>query len=181
MWLRVARACDCHPARFARKNLAAAPKHRGRCYQNAMRLELRVFTKDDHAAALQLWEASEGVGLSDADSFENIARFLERNPGLSFVATEGERVVATILCGHDGRRGLIHHLVVSPTHRRKGIGRQLVERALAALNDAQIQKCHLLVFRENREGIAFWQGIGGEERVLLTLFSLPTGDANPTC
>ncbi|MQK65990.1 GNAT family N-acetyltransferase, partial [Escherichia coli] len=89
-----------------------------------------------------------GVGLSDADSFENVARFLERNPGLSFVATDAERVVATILCGHDGRRGLIHHLLVAPTHRRQGLGRALLSRALAALGQAQIQKCHLLVFRD---------------------------------
>lgn len=146
-----------------------------------MSFDIRVFTSDDHAAALKLWQASEGVGLSDADSFENIARFLERNPGLSLVATDAGRVVATILCGHDGRRGLIHHLLVAPTHRRQGLGRALLKRALAALGQAQIQKCHLLVFRDNAEGMAFWHGIGAEERVSLALFSMPTGDANPTC
>lgn len=130
---------------------------------------------------MQLWQASEGVGLSDADSRENISRFLARNPGLSFVAIDGGRVVATILCGHDGRRGLIHHLVVAPSHRRQSIGRSLVERALAALEATNIQKCHLLVFRENSEGLAFWRGIGGEERFSLALFSLPTGDCNPVC
>jgi ribosomal protein S18 acetylase RimI-like enzyme len=146
-----------------------------------MTLDIRVFISNDHPAALELWQASEGVGLSDADSFENVARFLERNAGLSFVATDAGRVVATILCGHDGRRGLIHHLMVAPTHRRKGLGRALVKRALAALDEAQIQKCHLLVFRDNAEGLAFWRGIDAEERVLLTLFSMPTGSANPTC
>ena len=145
-----------------------------------MSMDIRVFTNDDHAAALKLWQASEGVGLSDADSFENIVRFLARNPGLSFVATDTGRVVATILCGHDGRRGLIHHLLVAPTHRRQGLGRTLLKRALAALGQAQIQKCHLLVFRDNAEGMAFWHGIGAEERVSLALFSMPTGSANPT-
>jgi N-acetylglutamate synthase len=146
-----------------------------------MSMDIRVFTNDDHAAALKLWQASEGVGLSDADSFENIVRFLARNPGLSFVATDTGRVVATILCGHDGRRGLIHHLLVAPTHRRQGLGRTLLRRALAALGQAQIQKCHLLVFRDNAEGMAFWHGIGAEERVSLALFSMATGSANPTC
>jgi ribosomal protein S18 acetylase RimI-like enzyme len=146
-----------------------------------MSIDIRVFTNEDHAAALKLWQASEGVGLSDADSFENIVRFLARNPGLSFVATDAGRVVATILCGHDGRRGLIHHLLVAPTHRRRGLGRTLLKRALAALGQAQIQKCHLIVFRDNAEGMAFWHGIGAEERVSLALFSMPTGSANPTC
>jgi N-acetylglutamate synthase len=146
-----------------------------------MSIDIRVFTNDDHAAALKLWQASEGVGLSDADSFENIVRFLARNPGLSFVATDAGRVVATILCGHDGRRGLIHHLLVAPTHRRRGLGRTLLKRTLAALGQAQIQKCHLLVFRDNAEGMAFWHAIGADERVSLALFSMSTGSANPTC
>jgi N-acetylglutamate synthase len=98
----------------------------------------------------------------------------ERNPGLSFVAVDGQVVVATILSGHDGRRGLIHHLAVAPAHRRHGLGRNLVSRSLAALRHDGIEKCHLLVFRENASGRAFWNRIGAEERAALTIFSLPT-------
>ncbi|HXK18518.1 MAG TPA: GNAT family N-acetyltransferase [Polyangiaceae bacterium] len=139
-----------------------------------MGLEIRVFRAEDHAQAWRLWESSEGVGLSSADSFENVARFLQRNPGLSFVAVDGYTVVATILCGHDGRRGLIHHLAVASAYRRNGLGRSLVARCLAALRHDGIEKCHLLVFRENAAGRAFWQRVGAEERVALSVFSLPT-------
>jgi len=118
--------------------------------------------------------SSCGVGLSSSDTFEAVARFLERNPGLSLVAVEGEAVVGTILCGHDGRRGFIHHLAVAPSQRRRGIGRALVSDALAALRAAQITKCHLLVFHENAEGREFWKRIGAEERVTLSTFSLVT-------
>ena len=138
---------------------------------------IRTFRIEDHAQARQLWEAMEGVGLSDADSHENIARFLERNPSLSFVAVDGGSVVATVRCGHDGRRGLVHHLAVASTHRRRGLGRALVAHALAALREQKIQKCHLLVFRENTSGRVFWERIGAEERVTLTTFSLATADA----
>ncbi len=139
-----------------------------------MSLDIRAFRPEDHAQARALWESIEGVGLSSADSYENIARFLERNPGLSFVATDDEGVFATILCGHDGRRGLIHHLAVSPTHRRRGVGRELVAKSLAALRREGIQKCHLLVFHQNSEGREFWKRIGAEERLTLGLFSLST-------
>jgi ribosomal protein S18 acetylase RimI-like enzyme len=138
---------------------------------------VRPFRIEDHSQARQLWESMEGVGLSDADSLENIARFLERNPSLSFVAVDGDSVVATVLCGHDGRRGLIHHLAVASAYRQRGLGRALVAHALAALRDQKIQKCHLLVFRENTSGRAFWERIGAEERVALTTFSLATADA----
>lgn len=139
-----------------------------------MSFEIRVFTSDDHAEAWALWDAMEGVGLSDADSFENIGNFLARNPGLSFVAADNQVLVGTILCGHDGRRGWIHHLAVAPSHRCRGLGRALVTQALAALRRAGIQKCHLLVFHENAAGRAFWQRIGAEERTTIGLFSLPT-------
>jgi len=142
-----------------------------------MTAEIRAFRIEDHPQAWRLWDATEGVGLSDADSRESISRFLERNRALSFIAIDRAAVVGTVLCGHDGRRGLIHHLVVASAYRRQGLGRTLVSRALAALRDAKIQKCHLLVFRDNESGRAFWSRIGAEERVSLTTFSLATGDA----
>jgi len=139
-----------------------------------MGLDVRVFEPEDHAQAWALWDSTEGVGLSDSDSVENVRRFLRRNPGLSFVATDNDVLVATILCGHDGRRGLIHHLAVASSHRRKGLGRELVRRAIAALHQEGIQKCHLLVFHQNVSGRAFWDRIGAEERTTIGIFSLPT-------
>jgi hypothetical protein len=49
----------------------------------------------------------------------------------------------------------------------------------AAVEDVCIDKCHLLVFRDNRAGQAFWRAIGAEERVSLTLFSLMTEPPEP--
>jgi len=139
-----------------------------------MSLCFRAFKSEDHLQAHTLWASTEGVGLSDADSPENIRRFLERNPGLSLVATDDDVLVATVLCGHDGRRGLIHHLAVASSHQRRGIGRELVRRALTALREEGIQKCHLLVFHENVSGRAFWERIGAEERTTIGIFSLLT-------
>lgn len=47
---------------------------------------LRPMTIEDYQRVLALWQASEGVGLSDADSRESIAGYLDRSPGHSFVA-----------------------------------------------------------------------------------------------
>jgi ribosomal protein S18 acetylase RimI-like enzyme len=141
-----------------------------------MTIEVRAFAPTDYAAALHLWQQTPGVGLSEADSRDNIALFLERNPGSSFVAREGDAVVATILCGHDGRRGLIHHLAVAPAWRHQGLGRRLVQLGLAALKGAGIQKCHLVMFRDNADARAFWSRLGAEERVSLALFSIATTD-----
>ena len=115
------------------------------------------------AAARALWEATDGVGLSGADSQAAITQFLARNPSTSYVALDDAKLVAAILVGNDGRRGLIHHLAVAVSHRRQGIGKRLVAEGLAALGRAGIQKCHSLVFGDNAEGRAFLAGGGCPE------------------
>lgn len=147
-----------------------------------MSIVYRHFEPADYSAARALWEATPGVGLSAADAPASIAAFLARNPGGSFVATAGGELVGTILCGHDGRRGLIHHLVTAGSHRRQGIGVALLQRGLAALQAQGIDKCHLLVFRDNADGMAFWRSVGASERTELSLFSMsidPVGQALP--
>lgn len=139
-------------------------------------LRLREFAAGDIPAARLLWLDTPGVGLSAADEPPAIAQFLDRNPGTSFVAMSEGRVVGTILCGHDGRRGLIHHLVCASSLRRQGIGRQLLHCGLQALREAGIDKCHLLVFRSNAEGLAFWWAVEATERQEMALFSLSTRD-----
>jgi ribosomal protein S18 acetylase RimI-like enzyme len=143
---------------------------------DATAITLAGFEPRHTAVALTLWERTAGVGLSGADEPQALAAFLSRNPGLSFVAEEAGQLVGTILCGHDGRRGFIYHLVVAEGHRRRGIGRCLLRRGLLALDEAGIQKCHVMVFKSNGPGLAFWRAVGGEERVTLSLFSLSPED-----
>jgi ribosomal protein S18 acetylase RimI-like enzyme len=126
-----------------------------------------------HDRALALWQRTPGVGLSPADERAPIARFLERNPGLSFVVEDDGELAGTVLCGHDGRRGLIHHLVVDARLRRRGLGERLLGAALDGLHRHGIAKAHLLVFNDNEDGLAFWRR-QAVERVELALFSVET-------
>lgn len=142
-----------------------------------MSIELRAFDESDYLQARTLWERTPGVGLSEADAPEAIKAFLARNPGTSFVALDGSVLVGTVLCGHDGRRGLIHHLVTAPSHRRRGIASALLRAGLKALRGCGIDKCHLLVFRSNEDGLKFWRAVAAHERTELSLFSLTTDDA----
>ncbi len=136
-----------------------------------MGVELRDLTIKDYDAVIEIWDKSEGVGLSDADSKEGIKKFLARNPGLSYVAINEGKIIGAALCGHDGRRGYIHHLAVDEEHRRQGLGRSLVGRCMYALMRIGISKCHLFVFGENQNAIDFWNKVGWSERVELMLMS----------
>ena len=114
-----------------------------------MEPRIRTLSLEDYDTVRALWETSDGVGLSSADSREGVAKYLERNPGLSFLAEADERCIGTILSGHDGRRGYLHHLAVAESHRRRGLGRSLVEAAAAGLREAGIQKFHVFVLATN--------------------------------
>jgi N-acetylglutamate synthase len=119
----------------------------------------------DYDEVMAFWQSIEGLGLDeDTDSREGIVGYLERNPGLSFVVRREGRIIGAVLCGHDGRRGYLHHLAVAPDCRRQGIGRALVDACLAALGSLGIQKCNIFLLADNQLGKAFWRHNGWNER-----------------
>ena len=128
-------------------------------------------TLRDYPAVYQLWSETPGVDLTRADEFVDIERFLKRNPESSAVAFDGERLIGAVLCGHDGRRGFLHHLAVDPEYRRMGIGRNLVDICLASLQSQGIEKCHLFIRKDNVSGLEFWKASGWAERITLTMAS----------
>lgn len=136
-----------------------------------MKAEIRPFTMEAYEHVFALWQQSEGVGLSEDDSETGIRAYLERNPGMSFIASADNAVVGAVLCGHDGRRGYIHHLAVHPGFRRRALGRRLVDECLGALQQAGIRKCHIFIFNRNQEGIAFWKSVGWSPRTDISLIS----------
>lgn len=130
-----------------------------------METTIRSMNITDFDTVLELWQLTEGVGLNESDTREKIALFLERNPGLSFVAIDQDsRIVGAILGGHDGRRGYLHHLAVAQVHRGHGLGRRLVESCLTVLGEQHILKCNIFVFGNNAEGQAFWKHLGWNPR-----------------
>ena len=129
-----------------------------------MEVSIEPMTIDHYDEVIALWKVYETVGLSSADERESIKSYLARNPAMSFVAKENDHIVGAALCGHDGRRGYLHHLAVKESHRKRGIGTKLTERCLESLRKDGIQKCHLFVLHTNREGKAFWEKIGWSPR-----------------
>lgn len=125
-----------------------------------MNFLIRQIEAKDYGKALSLWRKTPGMGLSSADSKENIAEFLKKNRNLCFAAFEKDHLIGTILCGEDGRRGYLYHLAVDETHRKKGIAQELIARSLKGLKERGIQKCHLFAYKENKEGIQFWKHMG---------------------
>ena len=63
---------------------------------------IRQMTIEDYEGVYALWMKIHGFGIrSIDDSKEGVERFLKRNPTTSIVAVEDEKIVGSILCGHD--------------------------------------------------------------------------------
>ena len=122
---------------------------------------LREFTLADYDVVYTLWQnAGPGIGIGRSDTREEISKKLDRDPDLFLLAVESDQVIGTVIGGYDGRRGLIYHLAVDQSHRRRGIGRLLmteIERRLVAKG---CLRCYLLVKDDAREVIEFYREQG---------------------
>ena len=127
-------------------------------------MKIRQMTLDDYDEAYALWLSCTGMSLRIDDSKDGIARFLRRNPSTCFVAEDGQRIIGTILAGHDGRRGHIYHAAVVSDRRGEGVGRAMAEHAWTALQNEGIAKVSLLVRCGNFGGFAFWEEMGFSPR-----------------
>lgn len=142
---------------------------------------VRSMTISDYEPVHSLWMNIKGFGIRSVDdSYEGIDRFLKRNQGSSVVAVCEERIVGSILCGHDGRRGTFYHVCVHPDYRNRGIGKSMVVFAMEALKRARINKVSLIAFTENDIGNAFWKEIGWSKREDLNYYDFTLNEENIT-
>ena len=142
---------------------------------------IRTMTMEDYDGVYALWTKIRGFGLRSVDdSREGIERFLRRNPATSVVAIEDGRVVGSILCGHDGRRGCLYHVCVREDYRRLGIGKAMVVHCMNALKAEGINKVSLIAFTRNDVGNAFWNTIGWTKRQDLNYYDFTLNEANIT-
>ena len=140
-----------------------------------MPLEYSTLVVGDLDEVLAFWGGMEGVGLNASDTPVALAGFIERNPQMSLLVRSGGGIVGAVLCGHDGRRGYLHHLAVAVSWQKRGIGRELVRRCVARLAAEGIQKCTVFVYADNADGARFWDVMGFRPREDLRVLQCLTG------
>jgi ribosomal protein S18 acetylase RimI-like enzyme len=128
----------------------------------------------DISASLMLWRQVEGLMLRDeSDNPMAIRRFLTRNPGLSFVIEDADgELIGSILCGHDGRRGFIYHLAVSPDHRRSSYATTLIGTSLKGLARLGITRCHAFVRIDDAGADGFWRPLQAKFQRDISVFTM---------
>ena len=144
-------------------------------------MTVRTMTIEDFDQVHALWMTISGFAIrSIDDSREGVERFLRRNPTTSVVAEEDGKIVGSILCGHDGRRGCLYHVCVHKDYRMRGIGKAMVVYAMNALKAEEISKVSLIAFTRNDIGNAFWNRIGWTRRLDLNYYDFTLYEKNIT-
>jgi ribosomal protein S18 acetylase RimI-like enzyme len=136
-----------------------------------MKFSIREFDfSADYEDVIDLWEhAGPGIQLSVSDQAEEIKKKLSRDPDLFLVAEDDGRLIGTVLGGFDGRRGIMYHLAVSDEHRRRGLGKALMEVLEERLRMKGCRKYYLLVTKDNQQALDFYASQGCELMPLYVL------------
>ncbi len=119
----------------------------------------------------------EGSWLLTTDDSRSVAderrylRAVRRHPDAAvFVAEEERQVVARLSLSRDVHPASRHvgdlGLMVAATHRRRGVGRALLEQGVAWARSTAIQKLELHVFPWNEPAIGLYESFGFEREGL---------------
>ena len=127
-------------------------------------MQIREFRfPEDFPQVENLWASMEkGVRLGRSDTPDEIQKKLTRDPDLFLVAEEDGQIVATVIGGYDGRRGLLYHLAVAASCRGQGIGSRLMDEVESRLRAKGCLRCYLLVTTDNPEGMQYYEKQGWE-------------------
>jgi ribosomal protein S18 acetylase RimI-like enzyme len=128
---------------------------------------IRPYLESDERRVAALWREVFPDSPAWNHPETDIQRKLAVQRDLFLVAMLDDEIVGTAMAGYDGHRGWVYYVVVSPRHRRQGIGTALmrqVERGLAGIG---CPKLNLQVRASNRDVVDFYEKLGYqvEERV----------------
>jgi ribosomal protein S18 acetylase RimI-like enzyme len=123
-------------------------------------ITVRIATHNDLDAVLKLWESARSEHAVSADRPEAVGRLLETDAESLLVAESDGSVVGVMIAAWDGWRGNMYRLAIDPRHRRRGIGRRLVDAGEKSLRARGARRVTALVaFDDDRAG-GFWDAVG---------------------
>lgn len=133
------------------------------------KLVLREFKfPSDYSQVIDLWKnAGPGIHLRRSDERDEIFKKLQRDPDLFIVAEFNGLLIGSVLGGFDGRRGMVYHLAVDDSYRKKGIGTMLMNELEKRMKQKGCIRSYLLVTHDNVDAIRFYETKGWEQMDLL--------------
>jgi ribosomal protein S18 acetylase RimI-like enzyme len=122
-------------------------------------MEFRRATRHDAELILRFWEES-GASMGTTDELVSVCRITENPAGVFVLALMDGELVGSLLGTFDGWRGNMYRLVVSPSHRRHGIGRELVRQVEEVFSAWGVRRITVSVEVDRPWAMEFWSAVG---------------------
>lgn len=132
-------------------------------------LAITAIEDADVTAVVSLWERC-GLTRPWNDPAADIALARKGPNSTILLGREDDKIVASVMVGHEGHRGWVYYVAVDPGRRGQGLGRTIMNAAEDWLRQAGIAKLQLLVRQDNAKASAFYETIGYDEAAV-TVFA----------
>jgi ribosomal protein S18 acetylase RimI-like enzyme len=120
---------------------------------------IKPYSPEYETDLIELWRRCNLVRPANNPKLD-IERKMKVNPELFLVGFIDGKLVATAMGGYEGHRGWVYYLGVDPSHRKKGLGRQMMAAIEEKLVAKGCPKINLQVLADNTEAMEFYENIG---------------------
>jgi ribosomal protein S18 acetylase RimI-like enzyme len=118
-------------------------------------------TDGDVEAVISLWDRC-GLTRPWNDPYKDISFACSGPSSVILVMERENEIIASAMVGHDGHRGMLYYVAVTPELQSQGLGKAMVRAAEAWLAERGIWKINLLVRAENDKIRGFYESLGYE-------------------
>ena len=124
-------------------------------------ISFRDIQAEDEESVVCLWKRCE-LTRDWNDPYKDIKFARDGVTSTVLVGIVEGRIVASVMAGHDGHRGVLYYLAVDPEFQKRGYGKAAVAAAEAWLRERGVWKINLMVRSENENTGRFYERLGYE-------------------
>jgi len=120
----------------------------------------RTATLDDIPALTTLWQET-GIYRPYNPPEWDVRFALESKEATLFVWEDNsDNIIGSVMAGHDGHRGWIYYMAVTPNLQKSGLGRKLMVTGEDWLRDQGVWRMQLMVRADNHAMQDFYRHLG---------------------
>jgi GNAT superfamily N-acetyltransferase len=131
-------------------------------------MAFRPLEDGDVARVIALWTEC-GLVRSWNDPAGDIAFARGKENSEILVGSAEGKLVSSVMVGHDGHRGMLYYVSVTPAMQGKGVGKATVRAAETWLKERGIWAINLNIRTENTKVQAFYAALGYELRDVIVM------------
>ncbi len=131
-------------------------------------VQISKYSQQDEANLIQFWRNAFPNDPAHNAPDKMIKAKLAVDDLIYLMKYEG-RIVGACMAGYDGHRGWLYAVATAASHRRLGIGKQLVTHVVQEFKRKGCIKLNLQIRAENTQVASFYQSLGFEVEERLSM------------